>query len=85
LIAFDRVVGILLGHVQRGWQFVEHPQVGPALSVVTPTGAGPCRRARVKNRRAAAVSRCSDRSTSMTWPYRSTARYMYRQVPVTLT
>jgi hypothetical protein len=32
---------------------------GPALSVVTSTGAGPYLSARVKNRRAAAVSRCS--------------------------
>jgi hypothetical protein len=48
---------------------------GPALSVVTSTGAGPYRRARVKNRRAVAVSRCSDSSTSMTCPYWSTARY----------
>src|SRR5829696_4557643 len=47
---------------------------GPALSVVTSTGAGPYFNAPVKKRRAAAVSRCSDSSTSMTWPYWSTAR-----------
>ena len=58
---------------------------GPALSVVTSTGTGPWRMARVKNRRAAAVSRCSDSSTSMTCPYWSTARYRYRHRPATLT
>jgi len=46
----------------------------PALSVVTWTGAGPYRNARVKNRRAAVVSRCSASRTSMTCPYWSTAR-----------
>lgn len=51
-----------LGECRRRAQ----PQVRPALSVVTSTGAGRCWMARVKNRRAAAVSHCSDSSTSMT-------------------
>jgi hypothetical protein len=59
--------------------------MGGALSVVTSTGAGPRVSARVKKRRAAAVSRCSDSRTSMTCPYWSTARYSYVQRPATLT
>jgi len=39
----------------------------------------------VKNLRAAAMSRRTDTYTSMTWPYPSTARYMYRHTPATLT
>ena len=41
--------------------------------------------ARRKNRRAAAASRRAETSTSMTWPSWSTARYTYRQTPLTLT
>jgi hypothetical protein len=55
------------------------------LSVVTSTGAGRYLNARVKNRRAAAVSGCSDSSTSMTCPYWSTARYRERHRPAILT
>jgi hypothetical protein len=58
VISFDPLVRELLGHVQGVRdEVVQYPQVGPALSVLTSTGAGPYANARVKNRRAAAVSR----------------------------
>jgi hypothetical protein len=55
------------------------------LSVGTSSGAGQWAKARMKNRRTAAVSRCWDSSTSMTCPYWSTARYRYGHRPATLT
>jgi len=55
---------------------------GRALSVATSTGAGPRVSAQVEKRRAAAVSRCSNSTTSMTCClYWSTARYRYLQRP----
>ena len=77
VIGFYGVVGVLLDVVpRRGDQFVEHAGIDGAASVTTSSGVTlSVRSARVKNRRAAAASRWTVSSTSMTWPCWSTARY----------
>jgi hypothetical protein len=69
MIAFDRVVGIVLRVVRGGGdQFVEDPQVRAGLVGGHLDRHWPYRKAWVKNRRAAGVSRCSDSRTSRTCP-----------------
>ena len=46
MIGFDPIVAVLLSRVRRGRvEFAGTRRYGPAWSVVTSTGAGPCRRA----------------------------------------
>ena len=67
VIGLDRVIRLALHGVQgRGDQLAANPRVGGGRSVVTSAGIVPARSARMKNRRAAARSRRTDSSTSMT-------------------
>ena len=76
VVSLDPVVRVAHGDVQSAGQHVlDDARVGGARSVVTSAGAVAPASARVKNRRAAFLSRLGDTSTSMTWPNWSTARY----------
>jgi len=87
VISFDAIVGVLLGDVRgRRDEFGQHPQVRAGLvrrhldrrrPIAQRVGEEPAGRA--------AVSRCSDIMTSMTWPNWSTARYRSCHRPATLT
>ena len=86
MIAFDRVVAILLRDVRCGPdQVVEHPQVRTGLV----GGHFNRRRPVAQGSRQEPAGRggvaLSDSSTSMTWPYWSTARYRYRHRPAIFT
>jgi hypothetical protein len=78
MICLDRISGVALHGMQgRGDQFIGHPRVNGARSVVTSAGTVPTRSARVKKRRTVARSCRADRKTSMTWSCWSMARYSY--------
>jgi hypothetical protein len=76
VVAFDAVVGVLVGPMpRRCQQLIEHRRirrcpVGGDLDRHDPRRVDHP----LKNRRAAAVSRRGETNTSMTWPNWSTAR-----------
>ncbi|GAA2593232.1 hypothetical protein GCM10010399_24790 [Dactylosporangium fulvum] len=80
--SLDRIVGLLLGVVPRGR---DHSSRTSGVDRGGGDDLAECHfnvdSAHRKNRRAAAVSRRVETSTSMTWPCWSTARHTYRQIP----
>jgi len=86
MISFDGVVRVLLHNTTRGrQQLIDHPRIDRCSVSGHLARMGAILGARVKNRRVAARSRCSETSTSMTWPNWSIARYRYTHRPATFT